>query len=65
VATETHEFERIQEIQNDDFWSAQASERTFFRLDQWSVSNTTEIPIAEGIAFKNIIGYRDFERSEQ
>jgi len=61
----TQEFARIQQIQEDDFWSAEANERTFVRLDQWSVSNTTSIEIAPGITLKNIIGYRDFDRNEE
>lgn len=61
----TDEFGRIQQLQKENFWSAQANERTFVRLNQWSVSNTTEIEIADGVSIKNNIGYRDFDRNEQ
>ncbi|MBM0171276.1 TonB-dependent receptor [Altererythrobacter sp. C41] len=61
----TEEFDRIEAIQRSDFWSAQANERVFARLDQWAVSNVTEVEIASEVTFKNIIGYRDFDRLEQ
>ncbi len=59
------EFARIQQLQRGNFWSAQANARVFARLDQWSVSNVTEIEIGDNISIKNIIGYRDFDRLEQ
>lgn len=61
----TDEFARIQQIQRSNFWSAQANERVFARLDQWSVSNVTEIALSDNVSIKNIIGYRDFDRLEQ
>lgn len=61
----TDEFNRIQALQRSDFWTAQANERVFARLDQWSVSNVTEVQLGRGLTLKNIIGYRDFDRFEQ
>lgn len=59
------EFSRIQQLQKENFWSAQANERTFARLDQWSVSNTTSVELSDSITVKNILGYRDFNRNDQ
>lgn len=59
------EFSRFQQLQGENFWSAQANERTFARLDQWSLSNTTSVELTDGLTLKNIIGYRDFKREDQ